>query len=303
MRAALTRLGGVAVLATISAATPATGRSEGPPAEGPPSVGDASAPLVDFLVKSAEGEAPPGRSPYSRVPLAACGVDAKPTCELAPVCDEPLSHCRPPEWSPARRAWLRRESPDEARARYRQIATVIARTSERLVECTQDGRPIDGCERIAWPASSRSLALSALTLALFESGLREDVQFGHPPLGRGQAGEVCLVQVLPDQAARVASWLTDEQRAQIRERPGWTERFAATLLGDSDLALERCFEVGMRLLADGRRACGSSGVPWTSAMFAMYGTSHTCSAGALVAERHKTLERFLMNARKLDATP
>lgn len=239
----------------------------------------------------------PGRSPYSFEVLEQCGKDARaPTCDVQAPCDDGL-HCAPPKFSPARRAWVRIERRETATRRFAKIAHALADSTRRLAECTaRDGTKLEPCTPIEWSGSTRDLALAALTVALHESGLREDVMFGRPPLGRGPAGEACLMQVAPNELTN-APWLDPEQRQEAVSSPRAREQIAKTLLGDSQEALGRCFELGIRLLARSRRSCERSGVPWESSMFALYGTGKTCRAPALSA-RTKTF-RTLRAARPL----
>ena len=250
-------------------------------------------PLAQLILALAITQATPGRSLYSYEPLPACGTDPKaPQCEVTRVCEEPGPHCAAPRWSKPRSAWVRVESRETAIRRYGRIARAAAVTANRLVTCKNEAGVVDpNCEPENWPDSERMLALAGLTVALHESGLREDIMNGHPPLGRGPAGEVCLVQVAVDQAPLYASWLPAEERKRVSRHPVLRERFAKTILGGEQAALERCFEVGMRMLVRSRNACASSSKSWEHGMFAMYGTGARCHLPAL-AVRERTLERL-----------
>ena len=182
------------------------------------------------------------------------------------------------------------ESRATAEKRFAGIARSIARTAERLTRC--DGEGENACEPIEWKGTPRSLALAALTVALHESGLREDVQFGHPPLGRGPQGEACLVQVALDQAPLNAAWLSPEERQRIAGSVKRREKFAKTLLGDDPAALDRCFEVGMRMLARARVSCGAAGVPWDFGMFSMYGGGKSCNVPPIGRTRSRTFQKL-----------
>jgi hypothetical protein len=138
------------------------------------------------------------------------------------------------------------------------------------------------------------LALAALTVAIHESSLREDVQFGRK---RGSAGESCLIQVMPSQAPRHASWLDEAERERIAKDAHAREAFAKTLLGDSPEALSRCFEIGMRMLAQSRSSCSKSSRGWVFGMFSMYGTGTTCSAPRIAETRTRMYKQLA------DATP
>ena len=171
-------------------------------------------PLARAVLALAIAHAPPGRSPYSYEPLPACGTDPEhATCNVKPVCADPSVFCRAPRWNAARHSWVRVESREAAMQRYVRIAKALSDTAKRLASCrAPDGAPLATCQPIGWSGSERTLALSALAVALHESGLREDIEHGYPPLGRGPAGEVCLLQVALDQGPRQAMWLPEEER-------------------------------------------------------------------------------------------
>ena len=251
-------------------------------------------PLAHAVLALAITHAPPGRSPHSYEAMPQCGTDARhASCEIAPVCDEPIPVCAAPRWNRPRKAWVRNETYETGVRRYARIADVIADTATRLVSCKDpSGRVDPECEPTDWPDSERMLALSALAAALHESGLREDIQFGHPPLGRGAAGEACLLQVNDEQAPLHAHWLPEAERARIVRNPILRERFARSLLGDSPEALRRCFEIGMRMLVRARTACSSGRVPWEHGMFAMYGTGSRCRLPDVADKRQQTFERL-----------
>ena len=251
----------------------------------------AALPLAHLVFALALDNGHPGRSPYSLEPVIECGTEAKAaTCELLPACSERAPQCRPPRYSKPRHAWVRMESRATAEKRFAGIARSIARTAERLTRC--DGEGENACEPIEWKGTPRSLALAALTVALHESGLREDVQFGHPPLGRGPQGEACLVQVALDQAPLNAAWLSPEERQRIAGSVKRREKFAKTLLGDDPAALDRCFEVGMRMLARARVSCGAAGVPWDFGMFSMYGGGKSCNVPPIGRTRSRTFQKL-----------
>lgn len=239
----------------------------------------------------------PGRSPYSRELAPECGIDPKlPSCELLPSCGEPSPLCRPPAYSAVRGGWTRVERRDTAVRRFAGIAKALATTSSRLMKCAEPS-----CEPLGWPGTERTLALATLTVALHESGLREDIQFGHPPLGRGPNREACLVQVALDQGPRAASWLPLAERERIVADPGRRETFAQSLLGADPAALGRCVEVGMRLLARARKGCGAAGVAWDYGMFSLYGGGRSCRVPPIGQTRTKTFRTLA--ADKPNAVP
>jgi hypothetical protein len=254
--------------------------------------------LAQLVLALAINNGHPGRSPYSYEVVPECGTDpSRATCELKPLCEDPTPQCRPPRYSRVRGGWVRVESRPTSIRRFAKIASAVSSSALRLTRCQlPDGTRLKGCETIEWPGGDRALALAALTVALHESGLREDVMWGHPPLGRGPAGEACLMQVALDQAAQHASWLAAEQRERVAKSPRRREEFARDLLGDSPAALGRCFDVGMRLLARARQSCGRSGVMWDAGMFSMYGSGRTCRVAGVADSRSRTF-RLLSAAR------
>ena len=238
--------------------------------------------LAELVFALALQRGHPGRSPYSREAMAECGKDPKtPSCAIAPLCPSDLPSCRPPRWSKPRNAWVRIETRGTATHRFAKIARALAASSTRIASDCRGST-------CTWPAGARSLALAGLTVVLHESGLREDVMFGHPPLGRGPHGEACLMQVALDQAANTAPWLTAEERAEAGRSSTAREALAQSLLGDSPEALARCFDVGLTLLARARRSCEASGRAWDKAMFSMYGTGKGCGSPGVAESRSKT---------------
>jgi len=246
-------------------------------------------PLALAILALAVTQAPPARSTFSLERLPECGVDKHaPKCPLAPLCKDPILSCRPPHWSESLHAWVRYESRPGALKRYRDIAEAIADTAERLVKCK--GSKDSSCAELEWPDNARHLAIAALTVAIHESSLREDVESGRL---RGASGEACLVQIMPNQAPRYASWLTPEQRDRIAKAPKEREAFAQTLLGNTPEALGRCFEIGMRMLARSRLACSRAPKGWDYGMFSMYGTGTSCSAPGIATPRLNMYRKLL----------
>ena len=242
--------------------------------------------LAALLLNLAIQFATPGASPYSLKLMPECGRDRlAPTCAIKPVCALPKLACRPPRWSSTWNGWVRAESEVEARTRYTIISNELASTAVRLTACRSPE-----CGPIEWQGPTKQLAMAALTVVLHESGLREDIQFGRGPLGRGALGEACLMQLDARDAPYVASWVPEAEREAIAHNPERREEFAQSLLGDSPVALGRCFEVGMRMLARARMSCSKS-ASWQHGMFSMYGTGTTCNAGVL-RDRSKTFERM-----------
>jgi hypothetical protein len=150
------------------------------------------------------------------------------------------------------------------------------------------------CAPAGWPRGpgrAQQLAFAAATVALWESGLREDIEIGAPPAGRGPAKETCLAQIMPSQVQGSASWLSKTER-QRALKPAEQEELAKTLLGTAPEALDRCFEVSMRILSRARATCSGKGVAWDYGMFSAYGSGSKCTSvgihGDFAAKRSKT---------------
>ena len=227
-----------------------------------------------------------GNSPYSFETLAECGRDpSRAACDTTPRCATPTDwRCAPPRWSESRGGWVVTESADNAYRRFNRIAQSIARVAMMQTRC-RDGRGVvlEDCTPAGWPEGPESLAMAAATTAISESALREDIEHGYPPMGRGPDGEMCLVQIQPFQIIALAPWVTDAQRraynaADAKTRKQLEESLAGQVLGDTDDALDKCFALGMRLLARSRGSCQRSGAEWPYAMWSRYGTGSTCAA-------------------------
>lgn len=181
---------------------------------------------------------------------------------------------------------MRYEQEAEAIARYRHVLGVMADTAHEFI-ASQDQAPAE----YRWPGSETELALATLTVALHESGLRRDVQFGERPLGRGPKGELCLLQLHLEQAPRFAAWLPEDEKEALSRSPSRREQFAHTLLGDDEASLSRCFSIGMRMLARARTACSASGAGWVEGMFSMYGSGTRCRI-PILANRTRTFRKL-----------
>jgi hypothetical protein len=104
------------------------------------------------------------------------------------------------------------------------------------------------------------------------------------------------MQVDTREGPKLASWIPPSQREAITISQARREAFARRLLGDSGIALSRCFELGLRMLARARRSCEKS-ASWTHGMFSMYGTGTTCRADGL-QNRSQTFHRLLAAVRR-----
>lgn len=225
-----------------------------------------------------------GNSPYSFEPRFDCGTDPeKATCSLEPRCAVQSWQCAPPRWSSARGAWVVPEGREAALRRYQNVAGSIARVAFLHARCKdQWGVVREDCQPSGWPEGPETLAMVGAVTAIFESGLREDIEHGYPPMGRGPDGEGCLVQVMPAQLEQFATWIPANERKLYAKslapsRRAIEERWIGQMLGDSPEALDRCFDVGFRMLAHARKACSRRG-RWPFGMWSMYGTGNTCAA-------------------------
>lgn len=125
-------------------------------------------------------------------------------------------------------------------------------------------------------------ALLMLSIALFESGLRRDVDFGLGKQGRGDAGRSwCLMQVqlgagkVPDSDPVVGSW-TGKDLVEDRKK---------------------CFRTAMRMIRRSFTACGSNPFPHRLAAYA----SGSCDKGH--AESSSRLGFWSRQKKRLVAWP
>lgn len=265
--------------------------------------------LVAFGGKNA------GNSPYSFEVSPACGLNpSSPTCEVKPVCDAIGWRCAPPRWSKSRQAWVVPETKEAALRRYEKIADAIAKVSFLHARCRdENGSLVEECQPSGWPEGPRSLAMVAATTALYESGLREDIMKGLPPMGRGPLGESCLMQVMPAQIRQFASWIPEEEAKEYdklpfgKARSEMDEKWAQMMVGEDAESLYRCFDVGLRALARARRACAGKPVgAWHYKMWALYGTGQRCSLSdpeSFAAKRSGTFLRMKHYIPKISREP
>ncbi len=281
---------------------------------------------------------PVGQTVLSVQTMPECGLDpAKPTCELGPVCEPAASPlCAPPRWSSFYGAWVRVETKEHAEERLTDAAAALAKASTKLLCIDDQGNRLPDCEPIRWGYNSyskknhgtlRELALAGTAAMIMESGAREDVEAGRgrykKPVdggfGRGPSNEGCFIQALPSEAWRYSPWLTQEEKAAAEKGvPGAREAALQKLIGSDPNALERCFEVGLRMLATSRSYCevyeagqrSRYGVAnadnrqvywWAFGMFSYYGTG---PAGGCYSSNHgKTISRVRLLQRLLATAP
>lgn len=212
--------------------------------------------LAAAIVVAMTKASPPGKSGWS--------VEPVPVAECSPAAPE----CPHAKRSTFYGGWVRRETAATARARYARMADALAL---ELADSPD-------------PAGEAGLVVG---VAVNESGLREDVEFGRGRnvnglgkngravrrdnqddaggQGRGPSGEVCVMQILPSMARKY----------------GGTE----ALVGDSENALRRCFRAGIAQLRFARAMCttkkrsfGGRDVGRLYATVARYGTGFSCTS-------------------------
>ena len=221
-----------------------------------------------------------GNSPYSFQAVPECGLDPlKAACVVQPTCAVlDAWRCAEPRWSASRHAWVVSEVKMSAYRRYKGIAESISRVVFMQARC-KDARGVvrEDCKPSGWPEGPESLALVDAVTAISESALREDIQFGYPPMGRGPDNEACLMQAMPAQIPQFATWIPKAEkdayaRMNNTQKHEQEEAWVAQMLGDDPAALDKCFEVGSRMLARARGACPNG----LYGMWSMYGTGNTC---------------------------
>jgi len=280
-----------------------------------------------------------GQTVLSVQTMPECGIDQlKPACELVPVCEPAASPlCAPPRWSTFYGAWVRVETKEHAAERLTEATDALAKASMKLLCIDAEGnhQPAEECQPIKWGYNSyskknrgtlRELALSGLTAMIMESSGREDVEVGRGRykkpvdggLGRGPSNEGCFIQVLPSEAWRYSPWLTPEEKtAAEKGLPGAREAALQKLIGSDPNALERCMEVGLRMLATARNYCdnfewaerkkygAANSDPlqvywWASGMFSVYGVGPSggcyASNGGKTTKRVRLLQKLLAEA-------
>lgn len=233
----------------------------------------------------------PGTSEFSFEAVPQCGKDPlHATCDLKRVCDIPDSpRCAAPRWSVARNAWVRVETRETAAKRIESLLDHMVAALQFQKNCKDStGAVVEDCEPIAWNGDVKSLIAAAASATYWESGLREDIQYGYPPKGRGPAGEGCVMQVMPSQARSFSYWLSPEQKKAMSD-----EEIVQQMLGGSDEAMTRCFTVGARILArmagHARHQC--KGPNQVYAMFSLYGTGSKCSSVGVMDDFAQKRER------------
>lgn len=165
-----------------------------------------------------------------------------------------------------------RESYNHALVRYREVSTAMVTVANEFFCRSGAGAPLERCvvdKKVKAWGSPLELAAMSLSVAIPESGLREDVQVGRGwakkasddgGRGRGPGFEACIAQIHPTMLRRFG--LSADQ-----------------LLGREPERLEACLRVQMRMLIHARSYCAwkSPTTPWPWATVAMYGSGASCT--------------------------
>lgn len=221
----------------------------------------ALSPLEAAILVALKIAAPPGKAAWT-LEKEAFSVEPVPASECSFYADA----CPGARRSSFYGAWVRRESKETGEARYAEQARALALELE--------GSPNAAAE-----------AALVVAIAVNESGLREDVQFGRGRsqrfkgqkqhdgaggFGRGPGNEACWMQILPSMA----------------EAYGGPE----ALLEDSEEARRRCFRAALAQLRHARAICSSEkkrtrptpvGTETVSRLYAtvsLYGTGTSCAS-------------------------
>lgn len=245
--------------------------------------------LAEALLATMMAVAPPGQSPYSVVPLAACGDNPlKAACSESPK----------PSWSPLYGSFVRQESRDEGLRRYLEIARSIEKVAAEATKPTL----VDEVEQAAmWPWAAEDLSRALATIAFHESGYRRDVQTG---VGRSALGDCGYWNAKGQKVSAEEGKVTGAQYlcrsvclVQINTGGLAGTRYGMTgkdLVGLDRAAIEKCFAAGARAFSNARGRCAPTRTAdWFRKAIASYGTGKACeTADEWVNARVTTFERF-----------
>jgi hypothetical protein len=254
---------------------------------------------------------PPGDTHFSVVPV--------PECDGVEMCEGAVR-------STFYRSWVRQETYEQGKQRYRMLVSEQERAIEAILCVRLDGTQIPDClpEPIALDKKTKKLLFgpeiavaTMLGAAIPESGLREDVQVGRGfarpcpkggprsiegvcgpsddgGMGRGPGGEACMMQPHPSIGWRFAD---GDPALLARARAGdkaAREAVMQSLVGRDAASVGRCWRTGLRMLLHAYAHCGWSLArgklkedPWY-AMYSQYGTGTSCTS----SNHGKTLYRF-----------
>lgn len=229
--------------------------------------------LSSYILSLALASFPPGVTVHSLEKLPDCGTDpSTPACELAPVCDSASILCKPPRYEPALGAWVRAESREAGARRLEVVSEALADAALYAGASWREG-PVD-------------LARAMLAASGWSTGLREDIETGRK---RGRAGEVCLMDILPDSLRKAVPW----DLAGLEK-----EALVQKVVGVEYPELRRCFDAGAVLLVRAHHWAENHCRKWPSdyATFSAYATGSRCETIGLYGDyaelRANTYRKF-----------
>jgi hypothetical protein len=235
--------------------------------------------MIEAILSAMLSLVPPGLSSYSVVPLPECGGAVLRLADL-PAGPEPAA-CSAPDvaWSSHHDALVRRETPEEGRARYETIARALDVVAAEAARAAPGERPL-------WPWDRRELVAGLLAVARHESGFRRDVHEGVGPAALGD----CYRRPDGSRACRSVCLVQVQTGGLDGRRGAWTGR---DLVGLDMDATTRCLRAGAELLARARWACARGG-NWFAPSVALYGSGVSCGTRpAWVQRRAATYRRVL----------
>lgn len=220
-------------------------------------------------------------------------------------------------WSSHYQTWVVQESAETGTRRYEQFVGALVDEARALLCADEepDCAPYRGeaSWKNAQPWTVEELVLLTTTTAIFESGLREDVQVGRGRSGepsddrgegRGPSNEACFLQVHPVIGWRFADASPELRKAAEQGDPEAREVIASSLLGTGRKAVASCLRTGMRMLIHARAHCAWAAptTPWAYATISMYGTGNTCLGVKGTADRAQVYQRLVRRFQKLQET-
>lgn len=247
--------------------------------------------LYETLLAMIIAVAAPGQSAYSVVTEPSCGATpGKPACDITPA----------PTWSPFYKAWVRKETREEALRRYLTIAQAIEKVA---VAMTTPGKRADGAEEPPpWPWTVKELAQALVTIAYHESSFRRDVHIGFGPAALGDCTywDHTGQRVSAERARKLGVVRSSCQSVcLVQINTGGLERARFGFLGKEMVGLdetstERCFAAGARAFVEARTRCAPvRNDGWFGRSVASYGTGGPCETDeGWIKARVSTFDRI-----------
>jgi hypothetical protein len=244
--------------------------------------------------------APPGQSAYSVVVEPSCGsAPGKLECDITPK----------PTWSPSYKAYVRKETKEEALQRYIVIARAIQKVAGAMAApqtappALAPQKPEGGGEAAAWPYPAEDLARALVTIAHHESSFRRDVHSGVGPAALGDCAywDVQGRRVSPERARTTPGVLRTSCQSVclVQINTGGLDRarfgfMGKEMVGLDDASTERCFTAGARAFAEARARCAqASAASWFGPSVASYMTGDACeTAEEWMRARTSTFDRI-----------